>query len=120
MDEMQQYLRLLRLLSKAEDALLDAGEELPGDLDPLAVEPTEEHKRRAAELLKRVIEGNCDGIAEERLAVSLGAGFFRAEPDVQVDDLLDAARKQAREQRSRERQDKSREPDETGTEEQDP
>jgi hypothetical protein len=108
MDEMQHYLRLLRRLRDAEDALLDAGERLPGDLDPLSAEPTAEHVRRAVELLQRVLDGNCNGIAEERLLASLDAGYFRAEPGAQVDEVLEAARKKAREKRALKRQNKAK------------
>lgn len=107
MDEMKQYLRILRLLRNAEDAILDAGEALPVGLDPMTVEPTEEHVRRASNLMQRVLNGSCDGIAEEKLMASLSAAFFRKKPGAMTDDLLEEARKKAREQRARQRQAKA-------------
>lgn len=113
MDEMQRYLRILRLLRHAEDAVLDAGEALPEGLNPLSVEPTEEHVRRASDLMQRVLNGNCEEIAEEKLMASLGAAFFRKKPGAVADDLLEEARKKARAQRARQRQAKAND-DETG------
>lgn len=108
MNEMHEYLRVLRLLRNAEDVLLEAGEDLPTGMDPLSAEPTDEHRRRASELMDRVLSGECEGIAEEKLMASSGAAFFRKDQGTQVDELLEAARKKAREQRAQERDRKAR------------